>query len=360
MKFLPILLIVIFFSFSCSYYEQKPASKANKKVYIPEILDSIWIVAVGDVVPGSDYDRIAIPPNEGKDLITDLVPYIISADLAFANFEAIISGCDCEARPCNDPKFCYRFRIPEIYAQRIKEAGFDILNLGCNHIDDFRSAGRIFTKEKLTNLGFQTAGIKEQPCTVFEKNGIRYGFCAFAEFSGCFGMRDTASILTVLRKTVDESDIVIVSLHGGAEGPDYRHTPKTDEIFLDFNRGNMYEIAHLCIDNGADLIIGTGPHVTRAVELYKDRLIMYSLGNFCTYGPFGNHELVRHAPLMRIAVDNKGNFLAGEIIPVKHIGKGMPRYDSSGLAIKHLKEMTLSDFPTTRLFITAEGRIGKY
>jgi hypothetical protein len=339
--------------------EEITAPVVKEKIIIKKI-DTIWISAVGDVVPASDFDRIALPPNEGKQLIIeDLLPYIQNADLAFANFEGVLSGCDCEPRKCKDKKYCYQFRIPEVYALRIKEAGFDFLNLACNHIEDFGKEGRIHTNTRLRELGFHTAGTVDFPCTTFEKDGKKYGFCAFGQFLGCAFLRDSVSVVNNVKKMVSECDIVIVSLHGGAEGPGYRHTPKTDEKFLEFNRGNMYKTAHLCVDAGADIVIGTGPHVTRAVELYNNRLIMYSLGNFCTYGPFGRHTYTRHAPLMQIGVDSIGNFLEARAIPIKQIDKGMPRFDSSGLAIKHLQELTQSDFPETALKIEDNGRIIK-
>jgi len=343
--------------------EQKPSLLPPIKkttVQIAELKDTIWIAAVGDVVPASDYDRIALPPNNGQQLFTDLVTYIQSADLAFANFEGVLSGCDdCEARKCNDRKYCYRFRIPEIYATRVKEAGFDFLNIACNHIEDFGVKGRVHTHKRLLEMGFFAAGIEQHPCIAFEMGGMKYGFCAFAQFQGCSKMRNSSLLICEVKKMVESCDLVIVSLHGGAEGPKHRNTPREDEEFLEFNRGNMYKTAHLCIDAGADLIIGTGPHVARAVELYKNRFIMYSLGNFCTYGPFGHHVYTRHAPLMRVGIDAEGNFLAAQIIPIKQIEKGLPRYDSAGLAIQHLKELTTEDFPKTPLTIGRDGWIRK-
>jgi hypothetical protein len=348
----------------CSCENKKEVKQELKQESIAEKIpepkeDTIWIAAVGDVVPGSDYDRIALPPDEGRTLFTDLVPYISKPNLAFANFEGVITGCDCPSRECKDKKYCYRFQIPEYCVNRIKEAGFDFLNIACNHLEDFNTAGRIFTSKKLVEMGLEPAGSFDRPCTVFERDGIKYGFCAFAEFYGCVGIRDSVKLLKVLRETVAKSDIMIVSLHGGAEGPKYRRVLKEDEVFLEHNRGNMYSTAHLCIDNGADLTIGTGPHVVRAVELYKDWMIMYSLGNFCTYGPFGRNEFTRHAPLMQVAINKKGEFLEARAIPTKQIDKGIPRYDSSGLAIKHLKELTKLDFPKGALQIEENGRISK-
>jgi hypothetical protein len=362
-KTLRILIPLISFYFIACTEIKKDIKETEKpkEVKIEETLeDTIWIAAVGDMVPGSDHGRIALPPDEGRTLFTDLKSYISESDLAFANFEGVVSGCKCPVRSCNnDTVYCYRFQVPEYSVQRMKEAGFDILNIACNHLGDFNELGRKFNTNKLIEMGFEPAGSVERPCTVFEKDGVKYGFCAFGEFYGCIGIRDSVKLLKVLRETVEKSDVMIVSLHGGAEGPKYRRVPRKDEIFLEHNRGNMYKTAHLCIDNGADIIIGTGPHVVRAIELYKNRMIMYSLGNFCTYGPFGKHETTRHSPLMQIGINKKGEFLAARAIPTKQIDKGIPRYDSSGLALKHLRELTNLDFPDTDLIIAVDGKISK-
>ena len=81
-------------------------------------------------------------------------------------------------------------------------------------------------------------------------------------------------------------DIVIVSFHGGAEGSKALHVPYGQETFYGENRGHLREFTHTVIDAGADLVWGHGPHVLRGMEVYKDRLIAYSLGNFATYGRF--------------------------------------------------------------------------
>ena len=78
-------------------------------------------------------------------------------------------------------------------------------------------------------------------------------------------------------------DIVIVSFHGGAEGNGAEMLPFAREIFAGEDRGNVVEFAHAMVDAGADLVLGHGPHVVRPMELYRDRLIAYSLGNFATY-----------------------------------------------------------------------------
>ena len=119
----------------------------------------------------------------------------------------------------------------------------------------------------------------------------------------------------------DTCDVVIVSFHGGAEGADFQHVPKAMEIFHGENRGDVYNFAHTMIDNGADVVFGHGPHVTRAIEVYQDRFISYSMGNFCTYGRINLAGPNGLAPIVKINVDTTGRFLSGRIIPVTRHGR---------------------------------------
>ena len=74
--------------------------------------------------------------------------------------------------------------------------------------------------------------------------------------------------------------------HGGAEGTNATHVPQGVEKFLGENRGDLRKFSRAVIDAGADLVIGHGPHVLRGMEIYKGRLIAYSLGNFSTWETF--------------------------------------------------------------------------
>ena len=95
-------------------------------------------------------------------------------------------------------------------------------------------------------------------------------------------MNDIENAEKIVRNLKKANQIVIVSFHGGSEGEKNQHVTKKTEIFYGQNRGNVYQFAHRMIDAGADIVIGHGPHVVRAVELYNNKFIAYSLGNFCT------------------------------------------------------------------------------
>jgi hypothetical protein len=152
-------------------------------------------------------------------------------------------------------------------------------------------------------------------------------------------------------------DILIVSFHGGAEGADHQHVTRQNETYLGAGRGNVYAFAHRVIDSGADIVFGHGPHVTRAAEIYKDRFIIYSLGNFCTYRRFNLRGPNGIAPIMKVYLTPAGRFLKGEIIPAHQPGSGGASLDPRKRVITKLQELTRTDFPEIPLHIDQQGII---
>jgi 2',3'-cyclic-nucleotide 2'-phosphodiesterase (5'-nucleotidase family) len=205
------------------------------------------------------------------------------------------------------------------------------------------------------------AGVCSHPYDTFTVDGIKIGFTAFSPHSGTCQMNNYDFVRKTIKdlKQKHKCDIVIVSFHGGAEGSKHQHVPRQVETFLGYNRGNVYEFAHVAIDAGADLVLGHGPHVTRAVELYKDRLIAYSLGNFCTYKRFNLKGPNGVAPILKIWVAKDGSFIKAKVIPVYQDENLGTKYDSTGRVIRILQQLTKEDFPETKLKIDDTGWIVK-
>jgi poly-gamma-glutamate capsule biosynthesis protein CapA/YwtB (metallophosphatase superfamily) len=111
------------------------------------------------------------------------------------------------------------------------------------------------------------------------------------------------------------------------------------------------------IDNGADVVFGQGPHVTRAIEVYKNRFISYSLGNFCTYGRFNLAGPNGLAPIVKINVDTSGKFLSGMIIPVYQPWPGGVKIDSNKRVINKIRELMTIDFPDAVITVSDNGEI---
>jgi poly-gamma-glutamate capsule biosynthesis protein CapA/YwtB (metallophosphatase superfamily) len=329
--------------------EIKPLElKSIDTVVIPKE-DTITIAAVGDIMMGTDYPNTkTLPPKDGNTLFKDVQQYLEPFDLTFGNLEGVM-GRGGVAKTCNQPKYCYTFRMPARYTNHLKKAGFDVVSIANNHANDFGSGGRKASAAVLDSSGLFYAGSQDKPYTIFEKDSIKYGFLATAPNSGCFDMKrykDAAEIVAMLDSLCD---IVIVSFHAGAEGAGATHTPRKNEIFLGSNRGNVYKFAHDCIDAGADILLGHGPHVTRAVELYKDRFITYSMGNFCTYEKFSLKGPKGVGPILHLQVNKEGKYLGGKVIPTKQLGEGIPVYDEEQQALKQLIDLSLEDFPESPL-----------
>ncbi len=162
---------------------------------------------------------------------------------------------------------------------------------------------------------------------------------------------------TLASRLCENADIVVISCHWGGEGEKFLHTKKETEIFFGENRGNLPLFAHAAIDAGADLILGHGPHVVRALELYKNRLIVYSLGNFIGYSALSSRGKTGLTLVLDIDLDGEGRFMSGKIHPMHMIAKTIPRHDPSGKTIELMRSLTESDFPQTKLKIDESGTI---
>lgn len=320
--------------------------------------DTISIVAVGDIMIGSAYpSKSNLPPDDGVNSFKTVESFL-TGDIIFGNLE----GCflnNGKSTKCKDTigNSCFAFRMPERYAGIIKKAGFNLLSVANNHVGDFGLKGRTRTAAILDSLNINYAGLMSHPFSVFEKDSIKYAFCAFAPNENTVSINKVDSATQLVKRLKAETDIVIVSFHGGAEGAKFEHVTKKTEIFYNENRGNVYAFAHAVIDAGADVVLGHGPHVTRAVEVYKNKFIAYSLGNFCTYGMFSLKGPNGIAPLLRLKINTKGDFLFADIVSVKQDKINRLTVDAQDGAFKKIKLLTDTDFPGHNLDFSSSGRI---
>lgn len=328
---------------------------------IDSLPETFTVIGVGDIMLGTNYpEEKYLPPQDGKLLLADVLDTLRNADVTFGNLEGTLFDEGGKPKTCRDSTICYVFRTPAKYVDRFVEAGFDVLSLANNHSGDFGAAGRVQTKQNLQTAGIAYAGLAGTDETViFERNGLKFGMCAFAPNSGTCDIRDITRAKAIVSQLDTLVDVVIVSFHGGAEGPKNQNVTKATETFYGENRGNVYEFAHAVIDAGADIVFGHGPHVTRAVELYKDRFIAYSLGNFCTYGRFNLIGLPGVAPIIKVEINRAGAFLSGKIIPIYQQKAHGPKIDAQKRAIQLIQSLTKEDFPETPLIISPNGKMIK-
>ncbi|RFZ81259.1 CapA family protein [Mucilaginibacter terrenus] len=319
----------------------------------------ITIAAVGDIMLGTAYPNAAtLPPDSGTNSLRYAINDLKDADLTFGNLEGVLlDKGEPAAMKLKFRSKPYLFKMPESYGGILKNAGFDILSVANNHSNDFGYLGRERTMRVLDSLGIYYAGLKTSPVTTFARNGIKYGFCAFSPNSQTVSLLDIPGAVKTITTLKQTNDIVLVSFHGGGEGVDFEHVPDSAQSFNGERRGNVKAFAHAAINAGADLVIGHGPHVSRAVELYKGKLIAYSLGNFCTYRSVSVAGVCGLAPMMKLRLTKNGRFLDGQIISFKQSHEFGLRRDTLNKASKRIKFLTETDFSNPGISISESGAI---
>ena len=335
-----------------------------KKIIIISILLSLFVNIlnaeiilsfVGDVMTGSDYpNKSYLPSNEGKDIFKSVENYFKNSDVNFANLEGAIANTNTQSSKRS--KNSYSFRMPPYMANRIAEAGFNIVAVANNHSRDFGDKGYKQTQEYLKNAEIKIVGNILNTATIIEIKNKKIGFLAFYYFSYANNsIQDITSAKALVEKTKKECDFLVVSFHGGAEGRNMFRVPKETEIFYGENRGDVYKFARAVSDAGADLIIGHGPHVLRAMEIYNNSFIAYSLGNFVGYKQFslaGNNGI---SAILQITLNDNLKINSAKVIPIKLINGGIPSVDSSNEAIKKLNNYADLDFPNSGIKFNSEG-----
>lgn len=200
-----------------------------------------------------------------------------SSDFNFANLESPFSKSDAFTA-----KNTLVFNAPKANVAGLKEYNFAVLNLANNHAFDQGKDGIDITAEVLDNNGLLHMGTGETleeawTPAIIEKNGIKIAFIGASYSSVNDGGKTlnnyVARIEDVDRLTAQVSrlkssvDFIVVTMHAGTE-----YTPKANQSQIDFARA--------AIDAGADIVIGAHPHWVQNKEIYKDKPIYYSLGNF--------------------------------------------------------------------------------
>lgn len=369
---------VLVFAWQRANSEEPIGSDKPKPTATPKQNDLITIAAVGDIMLGSPFPNdTRMPPNDGADLLKGVTPILAAADIAFGNLEGpIVDGGDsakcpptpnpnatpqpnAAPNPSPTPKLCFAFRVPTRYGKYLKDAGFDVMSLANNHAGDFGDTGRTSTRKVLDGLGIKHAGSDRETfsTTYLEVRGKKIAVIGFAHNKLVPNVNDLAAARQLVASAKKKADIVIVSFHGGAEGIAYQHVPNQTEIFVGEERGNLPAFAHAVIDAGADLILGHGPHVMRGMEIYKDRLIAYSLGNFCTYGWFKLGAETALTEILEVNIGPDGKFVNGKINGAHQKDFGGPTLDNTGNSIKKLRELSLADFGKNAPIIAPDGTV---
>lgn len=338
--------LVAYTLMSCQSKTQAEVKQAQTDTpKVKRLKDTLSLVAVGDMMLGSAFpSKLNLPPDDAVNSFV-AVDTFLKGDIVFGNLEGCFlnSGNSNKCKGIN-PNNCYAFRMPDRYANIYKKAGFNVLSIANNHVGDFDAKGRKNTARLLDSLQIHYAGQLNKPSDLFEIDSVKYAFCAFAPNENTVSIKNIDSAKALVAELKKQADIVIVSFHGGGEGARFEHVTRKTEIFFKENRGNVYAFAHAVIDAGADVVLGHGPHVTRAVEVYRNKFIAYSLGNFCTYGMFSLKGPNGFAPLLQLKINRRGDFLYADVVSVKQDKINRLTLDENHTAFDKMKTLTDIDF----------------
>lgn len=283
----------------------------------PAIASELSIVAAGDTCFSGRLEIIG--QTRGYDwFFGQTSPTVREGDIAFLNLETSVSR---RGRPVRGKEFV--FRSPPDCLEAIKKAGFDVVSVANNHALDYGDVAFLDTLKHLKASGLLHVGGGEKSLHAYSPSllnvkGIKVAFFAFSDVvppgfaatekkPGIASLKNEKTAIKTVFKWSKVSDVTIVSVHWGKE---LGYLPSERQI----------RIAHRLIEAGADLILGHHPHVVQPVEVYRNRAIAYSLGNFI-FSPGG--DAGRYTMLLKVNTGFSGEIKSIEVLPLE-IRNGRP------------------------------------
>ncbi|MEC7946406.1 MAG: CapA family protein [Myxococcota bacterium] len=318
---------------------------------------TVRLRAVGDMMIGTDFPSGVLNP-EVESTFSDVQDWLSDADVTFGNLEGPLcdGGKTSKCKPGAPAGSCYAFRSPSGYKDIYRSAGFDVVSTANNHAGDFGVACREETETALASVGIAHTG-RPGDIASLEANGLKIAVVGFHTSRNSHYVNDHETAAQLVRALDTEHDLVIVSFHGGAEGSKALHVPHGRETFYGENRGDLRAFTHTVVDAGADLVWGHGPHVLRGMEIYEDRLIAYSMGNFATYGRFNTRGQQGLGVVLETVLDAEGRFVAGRLLPTRQVGEGVPTRDPEAKALDTVRMLSSDDFPETGVLVAQDGTL---
>ncbi len=303
----------------------------------PEPHGTVTLAAVGDTMLGTTPTLPASPETYLAQMGSAL-----TGDVVFGNLEGTLTdetASKCGSAPSSS---CFAFRAPPEFARALRDSGFTILSNANNHSYDFGAAGEDQTVRALHRAGIAQTGLPGE-ITIVRAEGFRIAFVGFAPYPNTGPLNDLAAARRIIRRAAAKADLVVCAIHAGAEGIAALHLTGGEELYLGEDRGNPEAFAHMAVKAGADLVLGSGPHVLRGMEVYRGRLIAYSLGNFAGYHNFSLEGVLGESAVLRVTLAADGRFRSGRLVSVRLVGAGQPVPDPSGAAAALVGQLSRAD-----------------
>ena len=309
------------------------------------------IAAVGDTAMGM---TPVLPPEPATYL--DPIDGELKGDIVFGNLEGTLTDVS-ESPKCGiGSSECFAFRAPPEYAHYLAHAGFTFMNDANNHSFDFGQVGEDETIAALHAAGIGQSGLPGEVTTV-EAGGERVAILGFAPYSNTASLLDLSAARELIHEADAGADIVVIAIHAGAEGVDAQHVTGAEETYLGEDRGNAEEFAQRAVRAGADLVLGSGPHVLRGMEIYRGRLIAYSLGNFSGYHNFSLEGALGDTVVLHVTLAPDGAFRAGRLASVRLSEAGQPVPDPADTGADLIASLSSEDFGSAAIVVGSNGAI---
>ncbi len=320
----------------------------------PHAAGTFTFADVGDIVMGSTPN---LPPNNGATFFKAVAPKL-PADVVMGNLEGTLSTTSSAAKCGANSTNCFAFHTPPLYARWLRRAGFTVMNVANNHALDFGPIGQEQTLAALKSVGLAWTG---RPGEIdYQQSGaVKVALLGFAPYRWAASLTDIPAAQQLVRQAAANADVVIVTMHAGAEGVDHQHVTPGMETYLGEPRGNPIAFSHAVVNAGADLVVGSGPHVLRGMEWYKGRLIAYSMGNFGGFRVFGLGGPLSMSAILHVTLRSDGTFVKGNLVPTRLTSDGMPALDPSGAALGVIRTLSREDLGSRAVKISSTGRLSR-
>ena len=317
-------------------------------------LDTLWAKKAASMLR-AEFRQSSAPDS----LLAPLKPLFADADVILINVEGAI-GTGYATRKCpKNALNCFAFRQPVSTARalrRLADTATVVGNVANNHSRDAGDDGFATSLAHLTRAGVLITGADTLATPVVTRRGDTIAVLGFYTSSDSPDARDLDAVRRHVQRAVDRWGTVIVTVHLGAEGPTAQRTRDSTELFLGtIDRGNPVAFADAAFEGGATMVIGHGPHVLRAAEWRGDRLVLYSLGNLLTYGPFRLAEPMNRGAVACAEIDSVRHVRTAWLRPTMQLAPGVVRVDTTARAASLVDSLSALDFPVTGASIGLDG-----